>query len=133
MQGWQTTYLGVRELPRDSTAFELQAFFTFSHAERELIGARRGESLKLGLALHIGFLHMSGHVADQREHDRDQVRTSGRVGRRQPRYPSSSGRILRASSCSSPVAKQSADPGSCCWTSRHRASTCGISSICSRR
>lgn len=64
MQGWQTTYLGMRELPRDINGFELQAFFTFSHAERELIGARRGESLKLGLALHIGFLRMSGRVLD---------------------------------------------------------------------
>lgn len=64
MQGWQTTYLGMRELPRDITAFELQAFFTFSRAERELIGARRGESLKLGLALHIGFLRMSDRVLD---------------------------------------------------------------------
>ena len=64
MQGWRTTYLGMRELPRDITAFELQAFFTFSRAERELIGARRGESLKLGLALHIGFLRMSGRVLD---------------------------------------------------------------------
>ena len=38
MQGWQTTYLGMRELPRDISGFELQAFFTFSHAEREQIG-----------------------------------------------------------------------------------------------
>ena len=30
MQGWQTTYLGLRELPRELSAFELQAFFTFS-------------------------------------------------------------------------------------------------------
>ena len=64
MQGWQTTYLGMCELPRDISGFELQAFFTFCHAERELIGARRGESLKLGLALHIGFLRMSGRVLD---------------------------------------------------------------------
>ena len=64
MQGWRTTYLGMRELPRDISGFELQAFFTFSQAERELIGARRGESLKLGLALHIGFLRMSGCVLD---------------------------------------------------------------------
>lgn len=64
MQGWQTTYLGMRELPRDISSFELQAFFTFSQAERELIGACRGESLKLGLALHIGFLRMCGRVLD---------------------------------------------------------------------
>ncbi len=40
MQGWQTTYLGMRELPREISTFELQAFFTFSPAERETIEAR---------------------------------------------------------------------------------------------
>jgi hypothetical protein len=60
MQGWQTPYLGLRELPREITEFELQAFFTFSRAERELIEARRGDNHKLGLALHIGFVRMSG-------------------------------------------------------------------------
>ena len=64
MQGWQTTFLGLRELPHDLSAFELQAFFTFSRAEHELIQARRGNALKLGLALHIGFLRMSGRLLD---------------------------------------------------------------------
>ena len=64
MQGWQTTFLGMRELPHDLSAFELQAFFTFSCAEQELIQARRGDALKLGLALHIGFLRMSGRLLD---------------------------------------------------------------------
>jgi len=64
MQGWQPTYLGMRELPREISTFELQAFFTFSPAERELIEARRGNRLKLGLALHIGFLRMSGRLLD---------------------------------------------------------------------
>ena len=64
MQGWQTTFLGMRELLRDLSAFELQAFFTFSRAEHEQIQARRGDSLKLGLALHIGFLRMSGRLLD---------------------------------------------------------------------
>lgn len=27
MQGWQTTYLGMRELPRDISGLEPQAFF----------------------------------------------------------------------------------------------------------
>ena len=62
MQGWQTTYLGIRELPRDISAFELQTFFTFSPAELKLIEARRGAALKLGLTLHIGFLRMSGRL-----------------------------------------------------------------------
>ena len=64
MQGWQTPYLGLRDIPRDLSGFELQAFFTFSRAERELIEARRGDPLRLGLALHIGFLRMSGRLLD---------------------------------------------------------------------
>jgi len=60
MQGWHTPYLALRELPRELSQFELQAFFTFSHAERELIERRRGDHHKLGLALHIGFVRMSG-------------------------------------------------------------------------
>src|SRR5665811_2373590 len=59
MQVWQTTFLGMRELPRDISDFEMKAFFTFDCAEREAIIARRGDAHKLGLALHIGFLRMS--------------------------------------------------------------------------
>ena len=56
MQGWHTTFLGMRGLPRDISDFEMKAFFTFDGAERDAINARRGDSHKLGLALHIGFL-----------------------------------------------------------------------------
>ena len=62
MQGWHPPYLGLRELPREFSPFELQAFFTFSLAERELIERRRGDHHKLGLALHIGFVRMSGRA-----------------------------------------------------------------------
>src|SRR5450755_1817847 len=60
MQGWQTTYLGLRDLPRELSAFELQAFFSFGRDELEVIARRRGDNHKLGLALHIGFVRMSG-------------------------------------------------------------------------
>jgi len=50
MQGWQTTYLGVRELPREISTFELQAFFTFRPAERELIEARQPTEVRPGAA-----------------------------------------------------------------------------------
>ena len=30
MQSWHTTYLGLKGLPRELSAFELQTFFTFS-------------------------------------------------------------------------------------------------------
>lgn len=62
MQGWQTTFLGLHELPRDISDFEMKAFFTFDGAEREAISTRRGDAHKLGLALHIGFLRMSGRL-----------------------------------------------------------------------
>lgn len=62
MQSWQTTYLGLRELPREISTFELQSFFTYSRTERELINDRRGNAHKLGLALHIGFLRLSGRL-----------------------------------------------------------------------
>ena len=61
MQVWQTPYLGQREIPRELSQFELQAFFSFSAVEQELIARRRGgNSLELGLGLHIGFVRMSG-------------------------------------------------------------------------
>ena len=62
MQGWHTTFLGMRGLPRDISDFEMKAFFTLDGAERDAINARRGDSHKLGLALHIGFLRMSGRL-----------------------------------------------------------------------
>ena len=60
MQGWQTSYLGLRDMPGDLSEFELQALFSFSRAELDLITLRRSDSLKLGLALHIGFARMTG-------------------------------------------------------------------------
>ena len=62
MQSWQTTYLGLKDLPRELSAFELQAFFTFSRSEHEVINLRRSDTHKLGLALHIGFLRLSGRT-----------------------------------------------------------------------
>lgn len=41
IQGRLTTYLGMRELPRDMSGFALQAFFTCSPTERARIEAQR--------------------------------------------------------------------------------------------
>jgi len=60
MQSWQTTYLGLKDLPRELSTFELQTFFTFSKTERAVIDARHGATHKLGLAVHMGFLRLSG-------------------------------------------------------------------------
>jgi hypothetical protein len=64
MQHWQESYLGLREVPRELSEFELQAFFTFSSTERAVIERRRGPAMKLGLALHLGFVRMSGRPLD---------------------------------------------------------------------
>ena len=64
MQTWQSVFLGARELSRELSEFELQAFFTYNEAEREVIAARRQPTHRLGLALHIGFLRMSGRPLD---------------------------------------------------------------------
>jgi hypothetical protein len=60
MQGWHATYLGLRVIPRELSECELQAFFTFDSTERAVIQRRRGPAVRLGLALHIGFVRMSG-------------------------------------------------------------------------
>ena len=64
MQTWQSLFLGARELPREISEFELQSFFTYGQAEHEVIAARRQPAHRLGLALHIGFLRMSGRPLD---------------------------------------------------------------------
>jgi hypothetical protein len=42
MEHWPVTYLGIRQIPRELTEFDLATFFTFSAKERALIEARRG-------------------------------------------------------------------------------------------
>src|SRR5208337_4930017 len=64
MENWQSIFLGLKQLPRELTAFEIEAFFTFSAAEHAVIEARRRPELQLGLALQIGFLRMSGRLLD---------------------------------------------------------------------
>ena len=64
MTPWQAVFFGLRQIPRELTAFEIEAFFTFTATERQVIEQRRRPTLKLGLALQIGFLRMSGRVLD---------------------------------------------------------------------
>jgi hypothetical protein len=54
----------LKRLPRELTEFEIEAFFSFSASERAIIDARRTAELKLGLALQIGFLRMSGRLLE---------------------------------------------------------------------
>ena len=64
MNPWQATFFGLKQIPRELTAFEIEAFFTFTATERQVIEQRRRPALMLGLALQIGFLRMSGRVLD---------------------------------------------------------------------
>jgi len=64
MDSWHATFLGLRHLPREVTAFEVEVFFQFSADEARIIEERRRPELKLGLALQIGFLRMSGRLLD---------------------------------------------------------------------
>ena len=64
MDSWHATFLGLRRLPREITAFEIEVFFRFSAAERRVIEERCRPELKLGLALQMGFLRMSGRLLE---------------------------------------------------------------------
>ena len=66
MQTWQSSFLGLRAVPRDLSTFELNAFFTFDAAERRAIAACQTDAHKLGLALHMGFLRLSGRHHEPR-------------------------------------------------------------------
>ena len=64
MEHWQVPYLGIRQIPNELNEFELNTFFTFSNKERALIDSRRNNLYRLAVALHIGFLRMSGRTLD---------------------------------------------------------------------
>ena len=65
MNDWQSTYLGRGALPRDLSGFEIEAFFTYCESERRVIDdERRTPTLKIALALQIGFLRMTGRLLE---------------------------------------------------------------------
>ena len=51
-------------MPRDLSAFQIEASFNFSDAERRVIENRRGPALKLALALQIRFLRMTERLLE---------------------------------------------------------------------
>ncbi len=64
MDHWRLAYLGMRHFPHDLTEFELNTFFTFSARERALIDGRRSHLYRLAVALHLGFVRMTGRTLD---------------------------------------------------------------------
>ena len=64
MDAWCATFVGLRRLLREISAFKIGVFLRFSAAEHWIIEDRRRSVLKLGLALQIGFLRMSGRLLE---------------------------------------------------------------------
>jgi hypothetical protein len=64
MNRWQVHFLGTKKLPEDLTSFEMAHFFSFSGEMRREIIARRNASQRIGLAIHVGFLRMTGRSLD---------------------------------------------------------------------
>jgi len=52
MDHWRLAYLGMRQIPRELSEFELATFFTYSPKERALIDARRSPLYRLAVAVH---------------------------------------------------------------------------------
>jgi hypothetical protein len=61
---WQLPYLGWQRLPEDLSRFDIERFFTLSPADIEAVRSRYKESLRLGAALQLGFLQMSGRTLE---------------------------------------------------------------------
>ena len=60
MQNWRLRFLGIDSIPGWLSELETEQFFTLTASEIATVRSRRGETLQLGLALHIGFLRMAG-------------------------------------------------------------------------
>jgi len=64
MDHWRLAYLGMRQMPRELSEFELATFFSYSPKERALIESRRSHLYRLAVAVHIGFIRMTGRTLD---------------------------------------------------------------------
>ena len=53
MDHWRLAYLGMRQIPRELSEFELATFFTYSPKERALIGSAQQAYLITDTLRHI--------------------------------------------------------------------------------
>jgi hypothetical protein len=60
MESWRERYLGIEAIPDTMTEAEIEFSFRLDPEGRRLVASRRRPMTRLGLALHIGFLRMSG-------------------------------------------------------------------------
>ena len=68
MHDWQLAYLGRHAFPADVTDFELRQAFTFDELEREEIRRSFRSRLRIGVALQLGFLRLTGTTLDLLEY-----------------------------------------------------------------
>ncbi len=58
------TYLGWRRFPRELTGFEARRFFSFNASDRRELRVRYTRRLRLGAALQLGFVRLTGTTLD---------------------------------------------------------------------
>jgi hypothetical protein len=64
---WEHRYLGQELFPETLSALEIEHFFTLDEQELTRVRERRGPLNRLALALHIGFLKMTGNTLNSVE------------------------------------------------------------------
>jgi hypothetical protein len=62
------SYLGWRRFPRELSAFEVRQFFSFSPEDRYALRRRFRQRARLGAAIQLGFVRMTGAVLDILDH-----------------------------------------------------------------
>ena len=68
MQPWRLALLGSSRFPRELSEFEIGQFFLLSPAEQSAVKTRRGELNRLGAAIHLGFIKMTGCTLSNVDH-----------------------------------------------------------------
>jgi hypothetical protein len=82
MNPWHATFFGLKQIPRELTAFEIEAFFTFTATRPEAgIGVIRYSSYpRRGNALRKDHRVVDGHFAGGRESRIGQYTQSRQTG-----------------------------------------------------
>ncbi len=61
-------YLGWRRSPRELSAFEVRRFFSLAPADRQILRRRFHTRARLGAAVKLGFVRMTGTMLDTLDH-----------------------------------------------------------------
>jgi TnpA family transposase len=62
------SYLGWRRFPREISAFEVRRFFSLAPEDRQVLRRRFRSRARLGAAIQLGFVHMTGTTLDTLDH-----------------------------------------------------------------